>query len=486
MNSPDGTARDQIPIRDKSVYALSASVQWVVSSVPAILWFPVLNLGFGLEPEVAGTILMALRLFDAVADPVMGNITDNTRTRWGRRRPYIVIGGILTGIAFAAVWWVDPSWSQTGKIWYLGLAGLLLYACFTSWAMPHDALGMELTSDYRERTKLAGFLSFTNTAIGMGGAWLLWSVTEIGSVGAEMGPDGEPVIDYSFGVRVVAVLVGLYIVMVAPLSGFFVKEKSYRATVARQETEGLLRSIGSTVQCWPMWCVSGVLFLNLVGLMSVIGLGQYVNIFFVNEGSQSSGAFFEGIKGTITPLITLMSIPFWVWFSNRTDKKLAMAISILAACFGHLLNLYCLRAGMPWLQLIPSVFYGAVSSSIWLIAPAMKLDVTGYDQRSTGKRREGSLSAMYAWVLKLGVTLGLFLSGYLLSWTGFDSELGGDQPDHVLDSMKFTYVLFPICCWAVSLVLVWLYPLSKRRVAEIREELSAQRERTSPPSEPKG
>ena len=115
---------------------------------------------FGVDPLLAGILSGAPRLFDALTDPIMGFVTDNTKSRWGRRRPYIVIGAILSGCFFAAMWQLNPEWSQQHIFWYLMFFSLAFTIGNTMFATPFVGLGYEITSDYNERTRLMAFSQF--------------------------------------------------------------------------------------------------------------------------------------------------------------------------------------------------------------------------------------------------------------------------------------------------------------------------------------
>jgi GPH family glycoside/pentoside/hexuronide:cation symporter len=149
---------------------------------------------------------------------------------------------------------------------------------------------------------------------------------------------------------------------------------------------------------------------------------------------------------------------------------------ILALGFvGAGLNVVCLTPEHPYLQLIPTVFYAAVIGAIWMIVPSMQADVVDFDETKTGKRREGSINSVFSWFLKLGMTAAAGLSGFVLEWTGFDINAGKVQPENVVHNMLILYILLPIGFWFTSMVLVWFYPLTRKKMATIRQELEDRR-----------
>ena len=114
----------------------------------------VLVQSLGMDPWIAGVLAFLPRIFDAVTDPVMGYISDNTRSRWGRRKPYIFIGAILAGVSFALMWQLDASNSQMYNFWYFLVLALAFYLGLTIFATPYVAMGYEMSSDFHERTRI--------------------------------------------------------------------------------------------------------------------------------------------------------------------------------------------------------------------------------------------------------------------------------------------------------------------------------------------
>lgn len=176
-----------------------------------ILWMPFFNIGLGINPLLLGIVLMVLRAWDAITDPIMGNISDNTRTHWGRRRPYLFVGAILTALMFPVLWYLPHS-IQDGSSWlagvvewvpliaqvdapieqkaaalYLMLIGIAFFSCFTLWSMPYYGLQLELTPNYDERTRLTAWMTFFSKISTLMGSWLLALIILVGTVAL-----GEP------------------------------------------------------------------------------------------------------------------------------------------------------------------------------------------------------------------------------------------------------------------------------------------------------
>jgi GPH family glycoside/pentoside/hexuronide:cation symporter len=150
---------DRIPFHLKLVYGLGAFVNNLLAAAIGGMVI-VLNLGLGMNPALVGLLGALPRLTDALTDPLMGYISDNTRSRWGRRRPYIFVGAILVGIIYALLWQLPADRSESFYFWYFLSGSLIFYLAYTMFATPWVAFGYELTPDYHERTRLMGTQNF--------------------------------------------------------------------------------------------------------------------------------------------------------------------------------------------------------------------------------------------------------------------------------------------------------------------------------------
>ncbi|HEY5654233.1 MAG TPA: MFS transporter, partial [Woeseiaceae bacterium] len=150
---------DRIPFHQKVIYGFGAFVNNLLAAAIGGMVI-VLNLGLGMNPALVGLLGALPRLTDAITDPIMGFVSDKTRTRWGRRRPYIFCGAILVGIVFALLWQLPAEKSESFYFWYFLSGSLIFYLAYTMFATPWVALGYELTPDYHERTRLMGTQNF--------------------------------------------------------------------------------------------------------------------------------------------------------------------------------------------------------------------------------------------------------------------------------------------------------------------------------------
>ncbi len=254
----------------------------------------------------------------------------------------------------------------------------------------------------------------------------------------------------------------------------FVKERYYESAVKTGHRTKFWESIKESCLCGPLWGVIGITFFLILGSGISNTLGQYASIYLLYGGDLSSASVLNGVRSTGVMLVGILGIPLWTWLSERLDKKFLVGIMLSCTVIGHLLNIFCLRPDMPWLWLVSSIFESGAAGAVWLFLPSMKGDVADYDEVYTHTRREGSLNAFHSWFAKLAVTLGAGLGGFVLQSSGFNALLGEQTPD-VLFRMKWIYILLPIVLWSSTLLFIWLYPLTRDRMKDIRTALEARR-----------
>jgi glycoside/pentoside/hexuronide:cation symporter, GPH family len=461
---------DRIPLPQKIAFSVGANMEFVATSLAVnVFWMPYFNIGLGINPVVLGFILVILRGWDAIADLVMGNISDNARTRWGRRRPFMVVGAVLTAAMFPWLWRPPVGWSESATTIYLAVVGMVFFTCFSVWAMPYYGLQMELTPNYDERTRLTAWMTlFGKLSALMGG----WAMAIVSSSWFANPVTGKP--DIVNGVLSCSwVLAGL-ILIVGLFPPLFVRERYYESETRHQPRDPFWQSVRESFKNGPLWQLIGVSAFLVLGSSSVGSLGQYVNIYYVSGGDIAAASIITGWKSTIIVTVGVLCIPFWTWLGEKFDKKTVVATMLLGTMFGHLLNLICLRPDMPYLQLIPAIFESSAISAVWLFIPSMKGDIADYDELGTKRRREGALNAFFSWFFKVSMTCAMGLSGVLLQFSGFNIKVGA-QPPLVLHSMVVSYIFVPLLIWSLALIFIWLYPLSRQKMAEIRSELETRR-----------
>jgi GPH family glycoside/pentoside/hexuronide:cation symporter len=440
----------------------------------------VLNLGLGMNPAAVGTIMACSRLTDAFLDPIMGYVSDHTTSRWGRRRPYIVVGAILSGLIFALIWQIPPGHSQRFYFWFFLLGTNLFYIAFTLYAAPLIGLGYEMTADYYERIRIQGY----SNLIGQ----IPWLVLSWFYAFMENKHLFRTNVD---GAHALAILVGITVIVVGVLPGIFCKEPFYGIAQARKvkdedktkefgqglrhHLESFIKGFKVTLSNPRFMRLTAATFLVFNGFTIISGLGSYVIIFYVFAGDQAGGARYVGLFGTVLSLCTFGAISVVTWMATKIGKKPAFMLSTSIAISGFILKWFCYRPGSPNLMFIPAPLIAFGLGGLFTTVLSMIADVCDEDELAHGYRREGTFGAIYWWMVKLGMAVALAISGHLLNKTGFLQELGSHPTPHTLFLMRAFEIGLPIFTYSLALLALAGYDLDQTKAETIRRELERRR-----------
>ncbi len=425
----------------------------------------IFNVNLGLSPVLLGWVTAITRLYDAMTDPIMGAITDNTRTRWGRRRPYLVLGGFLGGLFFAALWWAPTGASDTFCFFWVLIGSLLLATAFTIYSVPYIAMSFELSRDYHERTRVMAY------KVGMGKIGLI-------IVGSIFWWTQRPVFANTIeGMRYVGIAAGTIAFLVALVPAIFVREDPRAERVGlHQKKVPLLTSMRETLS-QPSFLIIVALTLVLLCSLSLVGhMGFYVSLYYIFGGDQPASANVSLATAITSPIVALAVLPLVSFTSARLGKRRTLAFFLLIAFVGTLSKWFLYTPAAPYLQLIPNACMGAGFGATWLLLNAMIPEACDYDELQTGTRREGMFSAVYSWTFKLGTALSMIGSGYILKFSGFDAKLGGDQTADALWWMRVLFSVMPALGIIGAMFLLWIFPITEAKAYEIQDELSRRRD----------
>jgi len=464
---------DRVPLREKLAYAAGGPVDilgvWVLVSIA----YQVFNMELKLPPTYVAIILMSLRLWDGVLDPIMGWISDNTRTKWGRRRPYIFIGAILAGLTYPLIWWFPMDLSHEGILfWVIGF-GIIFYTFFTIWAIPYQSMLMEMTPDYNERTRVAAIRSYFQTFAGLFNGWVWWlSMLPIFFIVK----DGVEVASPVNGMRYISIGIGIVIIILGVIPALFLKERYYEKDfVKKQEKINFFKGIGETFSNKPFIILCLITIFFLMGQAIFDGYGRYVGTYYVLGGDWGKGAVFAGYGTFIYTAFSLMFIPVFSHLSEKIGKKKVLALSMTIALISYATTWWTFTPENPWWMLSNTVLIGAGYAGLWLMLPSMQADVIDYDELKTGERREGSFSSIYSWILKFSFMVGFLISGPLLEMTGFDATLDSKQPEEVYTYMRIGFLVIPVLALTIAILLLKRFPITAEKAMEIRKELEKRR-----------
>lgn len=380
------------------------------------------NISLGLSAFWLGLILIIPRLWDAVSDPIVGHLSDNARTRWGRRRPFLLVGGILVAVFFVLIWWIPKG--DMVRVWFPSEAGfqafqlvyilitlLLFFTACTIFEIPHGALGMEMTTDYHERTRLFSAKSFVGNLFAMSTPWLF----ALASLEVFKGPGGNE----ADGMRYVSILIAAIIIPLSFWWFFSLREPGF-IRVAKQEKTPFWKNMKHTASNKNFIMLTLTIFTLAMGFNFVNLLGSYIPIFYIYGGDKVAGAYLLGINGTVWAITGLLAVFPLNWISPKLGKRNTLIIAIFLMCVAQLSKIVCYNPSHPYLIIIPTILLSAGMLIFFTLGASMVGDICDEDDLKTGFRTEGSFYSIFWWFIKMGTALASFVAGALIVLTLFD------------------------------------------------------------------
>ncbi len=472
---------DRIPFPQKVVYGIGSFVnQFQAAAIGQLI--TVLNVGLGVNPALVGWIGAIPRFVDAFSDPLIGYTSDNTRTKYGRRRPWIFFGALASGILLALMFQLYKGHSEMFYFGYVLAIQLLFVIAFACYSIPWIALGYEMTPDYHERTRLQAFASFFAQPVWMIAPWF-FSIMSNKSYFP----------DIVAGARGLAIIVGVFILVGGILPALFNKEiygnlpRPERKNGYWNVIKDLVTNCANSFKCLPFVKLCAVTFLIFNGFMLASSFTFYVICFYVYGGCQPSGDISAmdmmwqsggkliGTFGTFSSVCAFGAISLTAWISSKIGKRKAFLITMTLAIVGYALKWIGYTPDNPYLLLIAAPFLAFHLGALFTIVPSMVADVCDYDELQCGTRREGMFSGIYWWIQKLGMAGASVLGGYLLNWTGFNIGLGIGQSAETLFWMRICDVGIPIITTLVAIYIIATFDISEDKAYEIRKQLEAKR-----------
>lgn len=469
--------RDRIPRSTKIAYGLGMSLDmWGIWLYQGAAW-GVFNIYLKVDARWVGLALTLIRVYDAFSDPLAGWFSDNFRSKYGRRRPFILVAGILCGLGLPGLFLVSPHWSGDqifglpALFWYMLVSSMIYIPIFSCYTVPYNSLANELTPDYDERTslmtykgamqkifELANFyaLRFTNLS------WFL--LPEVGKKNTLL------------GMQVYTSILGVMMAIFAIIIFLKVKERYYESVVLKTTARvPLIASFWETLKCQPFRMMVGMGASFALGTSMVGTLGYYATVYYVCRGNTVMGDnwnFWVGVSYAIGGFIGAFAFNK---VSQFTGKRGAVVVAACCAIVGYGAGSWFLYTpAIPWLQTLASATMAFGAAGLWMLSGSIGADVIDYDELHTGKRREGSFTGVAQYILKLGGSAGGVLAGMALAQAGFDPKLQV-QSAHTILWLRIMFASIPVAGLILAIIFILRMPLTKAVCEDIRAKLEARR-----------
>ncbi|MEP0264611.1 MFS transporter [Dokdonia sp.] len=472
------TTTKKVPLGQKIAFGVGMLANQMFPAALAI-FMVVLTQDYGISPILWGVLFFLPRIFDAFTDPLMGFISDNTRSVWGRRRQYVLIGAIIMGVSFSIMWQLYVADGATYNFIYFLIWSLVFYLGMTIFSVPYVAMGYEMSDDFHERTNIMAVAQ----SIGQW-AWVIapwfWVVMYN---------------DDWFGVttettRVLGIWVGVICAFLAMVPALFIKSKSTKSdeslTPLTMKTLGgsFKQIIGNfkeafKIEAFRKLCFSTFLIYNAFNV--VAGFSFFIVVYYLFNGDAEAAGLWPTLLGSIGALATtFLVIPIVTKMSKSLGKKKAFLWSQGISVLGYIMLWFLFIPGKPYMFLFALPFFSFGIGGLFTLMMSMTSDIIDIDELNTGKRREGVFGAIYWWMVKFGFAIAGLLTGAIMTLVGFVPDTVNSEAS--ITGIRMFYSGLPILGTLGAMWIMRNYNHTEERALEISAELDKRKKSTQKPT----
>jgi GPH family glycoside/pentoside/hexuronide:cation symporter len=493
-------AEDRVPISQKIGYGFGTFMDmWGHWLYPTIA-FQIFGLYLHVPEWQIGVAVILNRVFDAVSDPLFGWLSDNTRSRWGRRRPFMLVGSLFAGLGLPFLLAVAPGWGSShlfgmefsNYFWFMLASSAVYLPIVSCFNMPYQSLGNELTPDYHERTSVFSYKNAIQKLPELGlfyfgnffslAAWsgannsnVFERIKDLCTTTAAWHTAPKDTANTLIGAQVFLALCGLIMIGVGLLSTFLVRERYYDKLIANNQTRiSIKETLWQTLKCRPFRIQLGMQLAYNIGLSMVGTLGLAVTFYYVCNGDKGEGNWWNFWMGVMGMVMGFLGIPVFAFIAHRLGKLSALMCVLGSAIAVFIGTWWLYTPSIVWLQVFASGSIAFIGAGFWTIMGSVGADVMDYDELEGGRRREGSFSACGSWINKVGMAVGAGVSFFILGWVGFNSNTDHQTP-HTIFMIRFLLAAIPIVGLVLSMLALLRFPLTQEKMREIRQQLEARR-----------
>ena len=462
----------QVPMGQKIAFGVG---MFANQMFPAILgiFMVVLIEDLGFSGWMWSLIFLFPRIFDALTDPIMGFISDNTKSKWGRRRQYVLVGGLIMGMAYIFMWQLSKGDGLQYNFWYFFLWSLVFYLGLTLFSVPYVAMGYEMSDDFHERTNIMAIAQW----IGQW-AWVIAPLFWIIMYDQAWFPSAD------VAVRELAIWVAIPCAFCAMVPALFIKsnstlEEDYEPLNFANIGGSLVKIYDSFIEAFKIAefrKLCGATFLIFNAFNTVAALTFFVIVYKLFNGDADASGIWVSMFGCLGALgTTFIVIPTVTWMSKQWGKKKAFMLSQSISLVGYIMLYFLFIPGKPWMYIIALPLFSFGIGSLFTIMMSMTADVIDLDEIKTGKRREGIFGAIYWWMVKVGYAIAGALSGLIISFVGFNPDLATVDQQAAVDGLHAFFCFFPMAGTLIAMYVMKDYAITEESANATSKILEEQR-----------
>jgi GPH family glycoside/pentoside/hexuronide:cation symporter len=452
--------KDRLPRLTKLFYGVSDFGFACTDTTMQVLFAIFMTDVVGLKPAFAALAVFIGRTWDYINDPLIGFYTDRVRSRWGRRRPFLLFGFIPFGIMFAMMWYRPPTDNQFLLCASYAAANFFFDTSYTFVTMPYAALTPELTQDYDERTSLTTY----RMAFSILGSLIAFTVP--------LAIIGTMRLENSSRVFMMGGIFGAACALPLLFTFFGTHEKQEYYT---QSQPGIRESLQAVWHNRPFLFAAGIFLFTWTAADVIQAFLLYFLKYRMNMEANS-----DIIMGAIF-ITALLVLPFWDWASRKTDKRKAyVAGMIFLSVIMVALIFLSPSAGLP-LVLVIAMLAGIGVSAIHVLTWAIIPDAVEADELATGHRHEGIFYSLVSLFKKVASSIAIPLTLLVLSWSGYVSNSAVQKPSAIL-AIRILIGPVPAVMLLGGIIFAIFYPLSRADHAKLRVEIAARHDNENKPT----
>lgn len=433
----------------------------------------------GLDPRLASIAALVGITWDALNDPIVGRLSDTLHTRWGRRRPFFLLFAVPFGLAFVLQWWAPPWNSQLALLLTVMFAFMLCDTLQTLLAVPYHSLTAELTDNYDERTRLAGYRMFFNLVASLATAVAAPAIVDVVQADGGTSPGGYLLTGAIFGT-----LAAIPFLLI-----FFTVHEHARPAGYPPGAAATAPSFAATIRlAWrniPFRFAAGLYLLNWITFDLVALMFPFFLVYWVAGGDLLATATIFGarlpLESAVLGLLlatAVITLPFWIWLTARLGKQRTYALGIGFWALIQLL-VFLIQPGQVQLVLGLAVLAGIGISAAHVLPDAIFPDVVEWDELHTGQQHTGIYYGLKNFGRKLTGALANFLALQALGWAGYLSPGAGatsfQQSESALVAIRLLIGPGGALLLLAAIIVVWRYPLTRERHARVVSLLARRR-----------
>jgi GPH family glycoside/pentoside/hexuronide:cation symporter len=476
-------AAHKVPFGQKVAFGLGMLANQMFPAALGI-FMVVLVQDMGFPGWMWGVLFFLPRVFDSVTDPIMGFISDNTRSVWGRRKQYVLIGAVVMGISFVAMWQLHRADGVNYNFVYFLFWSIVFYAGLTLFSIPYVAMGYEMSDDFHERTSIMAVAQWIGQWAWVIAPWF-WVVMY----------DKSWFENADTATRTLSVWVGVICMLLAMVPALFLPSRSTKDDThlvpltwanfgggMREILIGFKESFG--YEPFRKLCYATFLIFNAFN--TVAAFSFFIVVYHLFNGSTADAWIWPTLFGSVSALVTTFAvIPTVAWMSSKMGKKNAFMVSQGISIIGYILLWFFMVPGKPWMFMFALPFFSFGIGGLFTLMMSMTADVCDLDELATGKRREGIFGAIYWWMVKFGFAIAGLLSGAIMSVVAFTPG-AATQPEGAVDGLRLFYSGVPIVGTLLAMWIMRNYDLDEKRATEVHAELERRKQRASASSSSQG